>query len=360
MAEVNLPAALPAHLPSWLNVQPDALAEAFASTAHRERWKYTRPKQVLEVLELSASEPTWLSVPEGISLNTITDGDVIKPFSAQEARAPVAVFNLCHRQSLIVIDVDAPVSEPLCIDYQEPSLPILLRLGANASLDLRETTNGDADVYQSLWIELGPGSRLTHSRQAFGAGRHWQHLAISQDRDSHYSLHNHCVGAALKRQDVTIASAASGAHTEITSAAFLPERTHFDLQVTMEHQARNATSRQRVHNIAANAAKATFNGRIHIHQNAGGVDAELSNKNLTLGDAAVINTKPELEIYTDDVKCAHGATVGQIDPAHLFYCASRGIGPNEARRLLSQAFIASCTEGPLGDASRDRFAGLLQ
>lgn len=360
MAEVNLPAALPEQLPGWLDIEPRALDTAFASTAHRERWKYTRPNKVLEVLDTSASAPVWVSVPAAINVSTITDGDVIEDFSAQEARAPMAVFNLCRQPALIVVDVDTAVSEPLCIDYGAPSLPILLRLGANAELDLRETTNGDADVHQSLWIQLGPGSRLTHSRQTFGSGRHWQHLAVSQDRDSHYSLHNHCVGAELKRQDVTIASTASGAYSEITSAAFLPEGTHFDMQVTMEHQAPNASSRQRVHNIAANAAKATFNGRIHIHANAGGVDAELSNKNLTLGDAAVINTKPELEIYTDDVKCAHGATVGQIDPAHLFYCASRGIGPGEARRLLSQAFITSCTEGPLGEASRARFADLLQ
>ena len=90
------------------------------------------------------------------------------------------------------------------------------------------------------------------------------------------------------------------------------ERLNLDQQITIEHQP-HTTSRQRVHNIVADRGKSTFNGRIHIHEGAKNSDAQLSNKNLGLGANATINTKPELEIYNDDVSCAHGATIGQLD-----------------------------------------------
>ncbi len=364
MGDLSLTTLLPASLPPWLGLSadglPDALQQSLDSKSHRERWKYTKPASVLELLETSGSAPIWQNLPEGVTTTVVSDaGADVGEFAAHVATAPEAVLNLCRQQALLVIDVASPVTDPLVIEYGQSSLPVLLRLEANAELTLVELTNTDADVHQSLWVELRPGSHLNHTRQAFGAGNHWQHLYVHQERDSHYALHNHCAGAALRRQDVHIVSAAEGSDTQILSAAYLPERTHLDMQLTMEHRAPRATSRQRIHNIAANRAKATCNGRIHIHANAAGVDAELNNRNLTLGEAAVINSKPELEIYTDDVKCAHGATVGQLDADHLFYCASRGIDAVHAQRLLSQAFLATCTQGPRGEESRDRFAEYL-
>ena len=364
MGDLSPNALLPPSLPPWLGLSaddlPDALQRSLDSKSHRERWKYTKPASVLELLERKASAPTWRNLPEGVATTVVGDGNAdVGEFAPHVATAPEAILNLCRQQQLVVVDVDSAIADPLVIEYGQSSLPMLLRLGANAELTLVELTNADADVHQSLWIELQPGSHLNHTRQAFGAGNHWQHLYVHQDRDSHYTLHNHCTGAALRRQDVHVVSAAEGSDTRILSAAYLPERTHLDLQLTMEHRAPRATSRQRIHNIAGDRAKATCNGRIHIHANAAGVDAELNNRNLTLGEAAVINSKPELEIYTDDVKCAHGATVGQLDADHLFYCASRGIDASHAQRLLSQAFLATCTQGPRAEESQARFAEYL-
>ena len=91
-------------------------------------------------------------------------------------------------------------------------------------------------------------------------------------------------------------------------------------------------------------AKVTFNGRIHIHEHCGSVDANLSNKNLALANGATINTKPELEIYTDDVKCAHGATVGELDETQLFYLRSRGVPLADAQDLMVLAFLAEAID----------------
>ena len=138
------------------------------------------------------------------------------------------------------------------------------------------------------------------------------------------------------------------------------ERLNLDQQITIEHINPHTTSRQRVHNIVADRGKSTFNGRIHIHEGAKNSDAQLSNKNLGLGANATINTKPELEIYNDDVSCAHGATIGQLDDNQLFYLCSRGVAPAVARRLLCEGFLQQCVDGPLADAAGPALVAPLQ
>jgi Fe-S cluster assembly protein SufD len=112
----------------------------------------------------------------------------------------------------------------------------------------------------------------------------------------------------------------------------------------------HGSSRQRIHGIASGKSRLTFNGRIHIHPGAQHTDARLTNRNLQLDSTAQVNTKPELEIYADDVQCAHGATVGQLDAEQLFYLRSRGISEATARAMLMQGFLADCLpEGELGE-----------
>ena len=108
--------------------------------------------------------------------------------------------------------------------------------------------------------------------------------------------------------------------------------------------AAHCDSEETYRNIAADQSHAIFNGRIHIHQDAQKSNANMNNKNLLLSTGAEIDTKPELEIYADDVKCAHGATIGQLDKNSLFYLVSRGIDRREANTLLTMAFINELVE----------------
>ena len=116
-------------------------------------------------------------------------------------------------------------------------------------------------------------------------------------------------------------------------------KQHYDNHTTIEHVAPHCNSEETYRNIAADESHAIFNGRIHIHKDAQKSNANMSNKNLLLSTGAEIDTKPELEIYADDVKCAHGATIGRLDESALFYLVSRGIDRREANTLLSMAFI---------------------
>ena len=114
---------------------------------------------------------------------------------------------------------------------------------------------------------------------------------------------------------------------------------HVDLHTSVEHEVAQGTTHQVYRGIVDDAARAVFNGRIHIHPQAQKSNADLSNRNLLLSNAAEVNTKPELEIYADDVRCSHGATVSRIDEKSLYYLLTRGIGRREAEVLLGFGFI---------------------
>jgi Fe-S cluster assembly protein SufD len=131
----------------------------------------------------------------------------------------------------------------------------------------------------------------------------------------------------------------SGADLVMRGVFIARTKTHVDHQICIEHVAPQCTSDQIFKGIAGESGKAVFNGRIHIHPGAKGSDAKLSNKNLLLSNGAEIDSKPELEIYNDDVKCAHGTTVGQMDSQQQFYLQSRGIDAQAAKRMLGVGFI---------------------
>ena len=126
-----------------------------------------------------------------------------------------------------------------------------------------------------------------------------------------------------------------------------------DHPILIEHLAAGGTSRQSYRGVIDDHAHGVFNGRIIVHEGAAGIDADQSNRNLLLSDHAEADTRPRLEIYADDVKCTHGAAVGRLDDDALFYLRTRGIGVDEARRVLTYAFIEELVgrlgEGPLHD-----------
>ena len=134
-----------------------------------------------------------------------------------------------------------------------------------------------------------------------------------------------------------------GAEAKLVSAGMVDNKAALDQQITLEHRQPRGRSEQTIHNIVANGGKCALNGRTHIHDGASGTDAQLSNKNLGMGDNANINTKPELEIYTDDVSCSHGATVGTLSQEALFYLTSRGIDKAAADTQAVDAKFSTIT-----------------
>ena len=159
-------------------------------------------------------------------------------------------------------------------------------------------------------------------------------------RGAQLTAHAVTLSGSLVRNDVHVALDGEGAACVLNGLYVGADRQHIDNSTVIEHIKPRASSFELYKGILNEAAHGVFNGKIVVHKDAQKSDARQVNKNLLLSEDAVVNTKPQLEIHADDVKCSHGSTIGQIDPDALFYLRSRGLGLAEARRLLSVAFAA--------------------
>ncbi len=175
-------------------------------------------------------------------------------------------------------------------------------------------------------------------------------LRIQQGRSADVSSHSVLVGGAIVRNNVHPVLAGEGGECLINGLFVGSGRQHLDNYMLVEHASPHCGSRQFYNGILDGHAHGVFHGRIIVHKDAQKTDAKQTNRNLLLSDTAQIDTKPQLEIYADDVKCTHGATIGQIEEDSLFYLRSRGIDEASARRLLLMAFASECLdrmkEGP--------------
>jgi len=169
-------------------------------------------------------------------------------------------------------------------------------------------------------------------------------LRIQQERSANVASHSLLLGGGLVRNNVHPVLAGEGGECLINGLFVGDGRQHLDNYMHVEHASPHCSSRQFYNGILDGHAHGVFHGRIVVHKDAQKTDAKQTNRNLLLSDDAQIDTKPQLEIYADDVKCTHGATIGQIEENALFYLRSRGIDEVSARRLLLQAFAGECLE----------------
>ncbi|MFE8070839.1 Fe-S cluster assembly protein SufD [Marinobacteraceae bacterium S3BR75-40.1] len=254
---------------------------------------------------------------------------------------------------------------------------LFIRLAPQAKLDkpLYVMVDNDASqsgsAYPRLYVEAGQDSEITLVEEYWAAGdqpilvdavtelnldtnakvthvrlslepEHVRHVGATGallQGGAHLDSHTVGFGGDLRRHDLQVRLEQEEATCRLNGVVVTQNRQHFDNHTVIDHVAPHCTSEETYRCIAAGKSHAIFNGRIHIHRDAQKSLAEMNNKNLLLSSEAEIDTKPELEIYADDVKCAHGATVGQLDDEALFYLVSRGIDRNQAATLLSMAFI---------------------
>ncbi len=163
-------------------------------------------------------------------------------------------------------------------------------------------------------------------------------IYVRQHANSRFISHNITVDGALVRNDIDVLFEAEGGECVLNGLYVASNRQHIDNHTRLDHAQPRCNSREFYKGVLAGRARAVFNGRIIVRQNAQHTDAQQENKNLLLSRDAEVDTKPQLEIYADDVKCAHGATVGQLDDDALYYLRSRGIDAATARHVLTYAF----------------------
>jgi Fe-S cluster assembly protein SufD len=201
-------------------------------------------------------------------------------------------------------------------------------------------SDGSAFTNSVTEIVLEDDAQLIHYRvqkenpETFHIGT----TATTLGRGSVYDSTNINLGAAISRHDTSVKFTAEGGECFVDGLYMLNGSQHHDTHSVIDHTVPNCLSHQTYKGVLSDKSHAVFNGKVFVREDAHGTDAQQSNKNLLLSNEARVDTKPQLEIFNDDVKCSHGATVGQLEEEELFYLLTRGIGPDLARNLLTYGF----------------------
>jgi Fe-S cluster assembly protein SufD len=250
-----------------------------------------------------------------IPKNAVVEKPIHLIFVSAGSSAPV----MAHPRILFVAE---PNSQATIIESYVSLDSHIVFVNAVTEIVLEE--NAGIDHYK---IEL-------ENRQTF----HVATLQVQQSRSSRFSSHSITIGGALARNDINAVLDGEGCESTLNGLYMATDKQLIDNHTRIDHAKPHCTSHELYKGILDGQARGVFNGKIYVHQDAQKTDAKQTNKTLLLSEDAVINTKPQLEILADDVKCTHGATVGQLAEEAIFYLRSRGIGREDARSLLTFAF----------------------
>jgi Fe-S cluster assembly protein SufD len=240
----------------------------------------------------------------------------------------------------------------------------LITAGPNAQVTIAETYIGAGDdvYFTNAVTEIVAAENAVVDHYKLQVERpqsfHVATMQVAQGRSANFCSHSISLGGALVRNDAnTVLS--EGAECTLNGLYLANGRQHVDNHTAIDHAQPHAVSHELYKGILDGHATAVFNGKIYVRKDAQKTDAKQTNKNLVLSEDAVINTKPELQIWADDVRCTHGATIGQLEPEAVFYLQSRGIGKEAARDLLTYAFARDILERIRINGLRERLEQVL-
>jgi Fe-S cluster assembly protein SufD len=306
-------------------------------------------------------------LPKGVKLRDLTSAwtaapdvvDRVGKIASYDVHAFTALNAAFMHDGAVVhigngVEVDKPIHLLFVTDataakgMMHPRNLIMLGRQAKATVVESYVSTSDAMYLTNAVTEvsLADGATLQHHKMQREGGRafHIGTIEVSQARDSHYVSFSFATGSALARSNVYTTLDGEGAGATLNGLFMLDGQQHSDHQTQIVHAKPNCFSRELYKAILDDRSHGVFNGKVYVHPIAQKTDGKQTNKTLLLSDTAHIDTKPQLEIFADDVKCTHGATVGQIDQMALFYLKSRGINRTFARRLLTYAFAADVLE----------------
>ena len=381
-------ARLPADalMPARRQALTEFVSTGFPS-AKQEDWRYTSLKPVVELCRQwlerdmpAAPDPTaaaharageltgtldaaWLVIANGATLaSPDLPGVTVSSMASSGPTAlpgltddPLSRFNAALLRDAVHIRVDpeTAVERPLGLLFiDDPAgsalsqARVVLEVGAGASLEVFEqhaSIEGSGQFANTvLELTAEPGAAIDLVRLQH---RHEDHYGISRltARLAQGARLDHAafdLGGALIRNDIAVDLAGPDASVRLHGLYAAGGEQHVDNHTRVDHRVGPAASREEYRGILRDRARAVFNGKAVVHPGADGTDAHQANHNLLLSEGAEVDTKPELEIYADDVRCSHGTTVGQLDAAALFYLRSRGLARDVATHVLTRAFAA--------------------
>ncbi|MFN6962604.1 MAG: Fe-S cluster assembly protein SufD [Pyrinomonadaceae bacterium] len=305
-----------------------------------ENWKYTNVAPI-------AAE-SWRVADESVAAAGDVSGaeGLLGKFDFE--RNGFTALNLAFADvSIIRIAKDTSLAEPIELNFAAadgtaifPHVVVIAERGCKATIveTYASEAKGFTDAAVQIFVE--DDASVTHYRvqkdsaEAFHVGT----TEVTLGRGSYYNSTNINLGAAISRHDVDLKFTAEGAEAFVDGLYMVNGTQHADTHSVIDHLVPHCTSHQTYRGVLNDRSRAVFNGIVYVRENARGTDAEQSNKNLLLSNEARVDTKPQLEIFNDDVKCSHGATVGQLEEEELFYLLARGLPATLARNLLTYGF----------------------
>ena len=309
-------------------------------TVRHEDWKYTNTGRI--------ANENWSVkvVSPGAPITDERFENLLDSFSYK--RNGFTALNAAFAEIICVtIPKETSVAEPITFEFSAPDgtaiFPhILVIAEAGSKATIVESYAGEAKNFTNAAIQIvvEDNANLTHYRvqkesaEAFHVGT----TEVSLGRGSLYNATTINIGAQLSRHDIDLKFMAEGGEAFVDGLYMLNESQHSDTHSIIDHTVPNCVSHQNYKGVLNDKSRGVFNGKVFVRENASGTDAKQSNKNLLLSNDARVDTKPQLEIFNDDVKCAHGATVGQLEEEEVFYLLSRGLNPELSRNLLTYGF----------------------
>jgi Fe-S cluster assembly protein SufD len=317
-------------------VQAGGLAETIAQNPDRlepylGRFLNTQRDAFSALNTAFAEDGAFVHVPRGV----VVDKPIYLLFLCTTEDATMS-----HPRNLFVADEESEVA--LVEDY------VSLREGISFCNSVTELVAKEGAIVSHYMIER-------EHKKAFNVST----LRIEQGKSANVDSHSVLLGGGLVRNNVHPVLDGEGAECLINGLFVGNGRQHLDNYMLVEHGKPHCNSRQFYNGILDDHAHGVFHGRIIVHKDAQKTDAKQTNRNLLLSDDAQIDTKPQLEIYADDVKCTHGATIGQIEETALFYLRSRGIDEASARKLLLLAFASECLDRMRQESVRHYVEGMI-
>jgi Fe-S cluster assembly protein SufD len=350
---------------SWLQQLREEAFRRFAElgfpNTHDEEWRFTNVAAI-------ARESFPVAIPS-------IAGDALenaRPHLAKYASFGQNAFTalntaFLNRVAVYRVPAGTVLEQPIEITYEAAvdsavHPRTLIVVGANAQCTIVETYKGQGRYFTNAVTEIvaGEGAVVDHYKvqQESLAAFHIATLQAQLGRSTNFSSHSISLGGALVRNDVG-AVLSEGTEATINGLYIVNGSQHIDNHTVIDHAKPHGNSHELYKGILDGNAHAVFNGRIIVRKDAQKTDSKQTNKNLVLSDDAVIDTKPELQILADDVRCTHGATIGQLDAESLFYLRSRGIGKAEAKSLLTYAFAQDIVDRIKVQSLRDSLEGIL-
>jgi Fe-S cluster assembly protein SufD len=404
----GLRARLPGQRLDWVQTLREAAAERFRAagfpTRRVEAWKYTDLRPISDAAFDEAltilGDGVALPAPRGArravfvdgrfreELSTLPEGGFAAGSLAQElprvrgrlgalarpAEEPLVALNTMLFEDGLVVTVPAGLAGGLlelrsvASRSERPAAfhpRHLVRLEAGASLTLIEEASGPEGtryLHNPVFeIELAEGAVLTHVRlqqegvKGFQLGTVYARIEAGATYDN-FTLN---AGGRLVRNEIHAILAGPNSTCHMNGAQLLRDGQHADTTTVLDHAAPDCASRQTYKTVLQGKSRGVFQGKIHVHQVAQRTDGYQMNQALLLSPEAEIDSKPQLEIYADDVKCSHGATVGALDADQLFYLRARGIPEARARSILVEAFLQEAIEGVTDETARAALEGAV-